>query len=161
MFGGPDPVVLETASGPVEIMAEIAATPDQQVRGLMWRDSLDENAGMLFQYSPPQPTSIWMRNTLIGLDILYISEDGRIAKIVANAQPGSERSLYSDFPVTGVLEIAAGRAAALELRPGDTVRHPMFGNTDPEPEPVEDTSEAQEETPDEAIDAGATPEDDG
>ncbi|WP_019961741.1 DUF192 domain-containing protein [Woodsholea maritima] len=125
-YRGPEAFVIETDTGPVTIMAEIADTPQSRARGLMFRDSLGENEGMVLDHGVAQPSSIWMRNTLIGLDIVFIRADGRIAKIAANAQPRSERSIPSDIPVRAVLEIPAGRAAALGLRPGMTVQHAMF-----------------------------------
>ena len=151
-FGTAEAVVLVTASGEHTIMAELAVTPEQQQRGLMWRDSLAEDAGMLFLYDLRRP-SMWMRNTLIPLDIVFIREDGEIAKIIMNAQPGSLQSLYADYDVTGVLELAGGQALALGLRPGDQVRHAAFETLDAEPlEDVADVpgegeaDEAAEET---------------
>lgn len=109
-------------------MAELATTPAQMERGLMWRETLAEDAGMLFRYSPPRRTAMWMDNTLIDLDLLFIQPDGHIFKIVGYAQAGSRRSLASDAAVAGVLEIPAGRAFELGIRPGDIVHHAFFGN---------------------------------
>ncbi len=137
-YGGPDLVVIDTADGPVELIVEVAASDDARQRGLMHRESLDPDAGMLFDFQREQIVSIWMENTLIPLDILYIRADGRIAKIIAHAQPMSRRQLLSDFPVLSVLEINAGRSAELGISPGDIVRHALFGNeatVQPEPEP--------------------------
>ncbi|MCH8490652.1 MAG: DUF192 domain-containing protein [Oceanicaulis sp.] len=128
VFGGPDRVVVETAEGPVELTVEVAASDEARQRGLMHRESLDPDAGMLFDFQREQIVSIWMENTLIPLDILYIRRDGRIAKIIAHAQPMSRRQLLSDFPVLSVLEINAGRSAELGITPGDIVRHALFGN---------------------------------
>lgn len=125
-YGGPEPVVIETGEGAVTISALIAETPSQRQRGLMWREELAPDSGMLFDFQVEQPVSIWMRNTLISLDILYIRPDGTIAKIIAHAQPGSRRQLLSGEPVIAVLEINAGRAAELGIAPGDQVRHAMF-----------------------------------
>lgn len=128
VYGGPDRVVIDTADGPVELIVEVAASDDARQRGLMHRESLDADAGMLFDFQREQIVSIWMENTLIPLDILYVRADGRIAKIIAHAQPLSRRQLLSDFPVLSVLEINAGRSAELGIAPGDIVRHALFGN---------------------------------
>lgn len=163
-YGGPDRVIVETAEGPVEFIAEIAATDAARARGMMYRDSMEPNEAMLFDFEVVQPVAIWMANTLIPLDIIFIRADGTIAKIVANAQPLSRRSLPSDFPVLAVLEIAGGRAAEAGIAPGDLVRHALFGTdvadapmtdtADGEPVPVEDAAEEQaEDLADEAEDA--------
>ena len=145
-FGGPERVVIETQSGTAEFTVEIAETPEQMQRGLMWRETLDPATGMLFRYEPVRPASMWMENTLVSLDILYIEEDGTIAKIIAYAQPNSRRSLGSDANIAGVLELAGGRAVELEIRPGDTVLHRFF---DPVIEGVAD--EAADATADETV----------
>jgi uncharacterized membrane protein (UPF0127 family) len=149
VYGGPDLVVIETAEGPVELTVEVAATDEARQRGLMHREALDADAGMLFDFQREQIVSIWMENTLIPLDILYIRRDGRIAKIIAHAQPLSRRQLLSDFPVLSVLEINAGRSAELGIAPGDIVRHALFGNeiTDepaPEPDPAMPDEDGEE-----------------
>jgi uncharacterized protein len=126
-YGGPDPLIIETAGGPVEFIAEIADTPDSRQRGMMFRESMAPDAAMLFDFEVEQPVAIWMANTLISLDIIFVRADGTIAKIIAHAQPLSRRSLPSDFPVLGVIEIAGGRAGELGIAPGDLVRHPLFG----------------------------------
>jgi uncharacterized membrane protein (UPF0127 family) len=129
-YGGPDPLVIETAEGPVSFTVELAETQDARTRGMMHRDSLAPDAGMLFDFEVEQVISIWMRNTRIPLDIIYIRADGTIAKIVANAVPYSLRPMYSDYPVISVLEIAGGRSAELGIEPGDLVRHAWFGTAE-------------------------------
>jgi len=129
-FGGPDPLVIVTGETRHAFTVELASTPDQAQRGLMWRESLSPDAGMLFVYEPARPASIWMENTQIPLDILYILEDGSIAKIIAYAQPHSRRSLPSDFVVAGILEIAGGRSIELGIRPGAIVHHELFNNVE-------------------------------
>ena len=170
VYGGPDRVVIETAEGPVELIVEVAASDEARQRGLMHREALDPDAGMLFDFEREQIVSIWMENTLIPLDILYIRRDGRIAKIIAHAQPLSRRQLLSDFPVLSVLEINAGRSAELGIAPGDIVRHALFGNEitdEPAPEtdpamPDEDGEPGGEEPGDEPGDEpdGDQPEED-
>lgn len=130
VFGGPESLTIETAEAAHEFTIEIAETPDQLQRGMMWRESMDPDSGMLFVYDPVRPASMWMRNTLISLDILYVRENGEVAKIIAHAQPGSLRQLGSSFPVAAVLEIAGGRSVELGIRPGAILRHAMFDNLD-------------------------------
>lgn len=143
-YGGPDPVIVETAEGPVEFIAEIAATDAARARGMMYRESMAPNEAMLFDFEVVQPVAIWMANTLIPLDIIFIRADGTIAKIVANAQPLSRRSMPSDFPVLAVLEIAGGRAHETGIAPGDLVRHALFG-TESAGEPARDTADGAPE----------------
>jgi uncharacterized membrane protein (UPF0127 family) len=100
---------------------EIARTPAQQEHGLMERRALAPDAGMLFPFDPPAPASFWMRNTLIPLDMIFIRPDGTIARVAANTVPLSETPVGVEEPVTAVLELAGGRAAALGIREGDRV----------------------------------------
>lgn len=148
-YGGPDPVIVETSQGPVEFIAEIAATDAARARGMMYRESMEPNEAMLFDFQVEQPVAIWMANTLIPLDIVFIRADGTIAKIVANAQPLSRRSMPSDFPVLAVLELAGGGAAETGIAPGDLVRHSLFGTTASE-EPMTDTAYGEPEPVEEA-----------
>ena len=100
---------------------EVARTADQQAQGLMNRQSLGPDAGMLFPFDPPRPASFWMRNTLIPLDMIFIRPDGAIARIAANTVPLSETPVAVAEPMTAVLELPGGRAAALGIREGDRV----------------------------------------
>ena len=120
------------ARTPLEIVAadsvhrfavELARTPDERAMGLMYRTRLADDAGMLFLFPRPVMASFWMHNTLISLDMLFISADGRIVNIVAEAEPLTLDSRRSAAPVVAVLELAGGRAAALGIMPGDRVRH--------------------------------------
>lgn len=120
---------VETASGRhFRFTVELALTPQQQAQGLMFRESLAPDAGMLFLYNTPQPAAFWMKNTLIPLDMLFIAPDGRVVNIHDRAVPHSEDAIRSDGPVLGILEINGGLANRLGIRPGDRVRHPVFGN---------------------------------
>lgn len=105
-------------------IVELAATPEEQAQGLMFRESLADDAGMIFPFSPPRPASFWMRNTLIPLDMIFIRSDGTIARIAANTVPLSEESVQSGEPVAAVLELRGGRAAQLGIREGDRVTWP-------------------------------------
>jgi uncharacterized membrane protein (UPF0127 family) len=144
-YGGPEPVVIETSDGPVTLTVELAETPEARQRGLMHRESLGADQGMLFDFEEERVVSIWMENTLIPLDIAYIRTDGTIAKIISGAQPLSRRQLYSDVPVLSVLEINSGRAAELGIAPGDLVRHRWFGTAVDAMADAEAPSEASED----------------
>ena len=100
---------------------EVASTPDQQAQGLMHRETLGQNAGMLFTFSPPRPASFWMKNTLIPLDMIFIRPDGTIGRIAANTVPHSLEPVSFPEPVAAVLEIRGGRSAELGIREGDRV----------------------------------------
>lgn len=123
-----DRVVVTTASGPVAFAVELADDDSERARGLMFRESLAPNAGMLFDFKREQPVSFWMKNTLISLDMFFIKADGTIVHIAERTEPLSERGIPSPEPVRAVLETNAGVAASFRIRPGDVVHHPIFGN---------------------------------
>ena len=100
---------------------EVAATPRQQARGLMFRTTMGADEGMIFPMNPPRDAAFWMKNTVMPLDIIYIGVDGRISNIAANTTPYSEAPIPSVGPVKAVLELNAGRAAQLGIVPGDRV----------------------------------------
>lgn len=108
---------------------EVVRTDEERAQGLMFRTSLADNAGMLFDFGPePRPVSMWMKNTLIPLDMAFIAEGGRIARIAAMTTPQSLTSIPSGEDVIAVLEVRGGRFAELGVKSGDVVRHPMFGS---------------------------------
>ena len=107
---------------------EIADTDVERAKGLMYRESLPRDRGMLFQFDEMAERSFWMKNTYIPLDIIYIASDGKIVSIARNTTPFSESPIPSFGPANGVLEINGGQAAELGIEPGDTVRHPFFKN---------------------------------
>lgn len=119
---------IESSNGMHAFEIEIADEPDEISYGLMNREQLGADAGMLFDFGNPREPAMYMRNTLIPLDMLFISSTGSVVMIARNTVPGSLRTISPGVPVKGVLEINAGRAAALGVEPGDTVRHPIFGN---------------------------------
>ncbi len=112
--------------GDVLFKIELAQTPEQQEHGLMFRKEVKPYEGMLFDFGLPRPVSFWMKNTLVSLDMLFITADGHIARIAANAVPLSTDTIDSGGPVKAVLEIAGGSALLLGIKPGDLVIHPMF-----------------------------------
>ena len=119
---------LEIATkGGVQIFGvELAVTPEEQAKGLMFRRELPEKQGMLFDFHREQPTSFWMKNTYIPLDMIFIRADGRILRIAENTEPLSERLVPSGGPVLGVLEVIAGTAKKFGIQPGDRVSYPIF-----------------------------------
>lgn len=100
---------------------ELADTPQAQARGLMFRERLGDDEGMLFPSAVPEPRSFWMKNTPLSLDIIFIGEDGRISNIAANTVPYSLDSIPSEGFAAAVLELRGGRAAELGIVPGDRV----------------------------------------
>ena len=114
------PVTVTTGSGTHVFMAEVAASPREQARGLMFRTEMGPDEGMIFPYDPPEPLGFWMRNTVLPLDIVFIGPDNRILNI-AEGVPYNETSVYSDGLAIGVLELNRGRAEELGIGPGDLV----------------------------------------
>jgi uncharacterized membrane protein (UPF0127 family) len=121
---GTGTLVLKTATGDHSFNIEVAKTREEQALGLMFRRSLPENAGMLFLYSPPQPAAMWMRNTLIPLDMVFIAPDGSVLRIESNTEPLSTTVIPSDGDISAVLELNAGQADKIGLRRGDKVIYP-------------------------------------
>ncbi len=110
----------------------VADTPERAAQGLMFVSDLPETMGMIFPIAPPRVENMWMKNTYIELDMLFIDAHGRITKIIERAAPLSLQTLSSDAPVAGVLELKGGEAARLGLRNGDRVSwkkpgHPLTG----------------------------------
>jgi uncharacterized membrane protein (UPF0127 family) len=120
------PLAIEAEDGRFEFTVELATSPAQRAQGLMFRTELDEDRGMLFDFGRPQRASMWMRNTYVPLDMLFIAGDGRITQIVADTKPLTDTSIISREPVRAVLELHAGVTAKLGIRPGDRVVHPLF-----------------------------------
>lgn len=129
---GRSKVVVTTAQGPETFTVEVARSVDQRSLGLMNRPTLAPDRGMLFDFEQVQPVSMWMKNTLISLDMIFIAADGRIVNIAENTKPQSLATINSAGPVLGVLEVAGGTAKRLGIRVGDQVRHGMFGNAPPD-----------------------------
>jgi uncharacterized membrane protein (UPF0127 family) len=105
---------------------EVMRTEPEHERGMMFRRSLAPDKGMLFEFKTEKVASFWMQNTYVPLDMVFIRADGTIHRIEKRAEPLSTRAISSGGPVTGVLEILAGTADDLGLKPGDHVDHPFF-----------------------------------
>ncbi len=137
-FGEPEPLSIESEVDTHDFMVEIADTPDELTRGMMYRDVVPPNTGMLFKYENPDVKSIWMKNTGVSLDIIFIRQNGKILKIEHNASPYSMRSISSEATAAAVLELGGGQALELGIMPGDLVRHEFFGTVE---KPEETTEE--------------------
>jgi hypothetical protein len=117
---------LITARGTHVIDVEVTETPAEKAQGLMFRTRLADTSGMLFFYETPQEITMWMRNTYIPLDMVFIRADGVVHRIEARTEPLSENIVASKGDVTACLELAGGAAERLGLKPGDRVEHRFF-----------------------------------
>lgn len=117
---------LGKTSKPIIIAIELAATEKARIQGLQGRRFLAPNAGMLFDFIKPQIISMWMKNTHISLDMIFIGADGRILHIVENTEPFSLKTIVSPVSARAVLELKAGSADQLVIEPGHWVEHPIF-----------------------------------
>ena len=125
--GPTEPLSIFSSNGKTHVFqVEIARTAQEQARGLMHRESLAPDAGMLFVHTSESRQSMWMKNTLIPLDMLFIRRDGRIARIHERAVPGSLESISSRGRVLAVLELRGGTVARLGIKTGDRVEHAAF-----------------------------------
>src|SRR5712692_10504493 len=122
------PLEIVSKTGVHTFAVEMAVTPEDQAKGLMFRRELPEGQGMLFDFQREQPTSFWMKNTYVSLDMIFIRADGRILRIAESTVPLSEALVPSGGPVRAVLEVVAGTAKKLGIAPGDRVAHPIFGD---------------------------------
>ncbi len=117
-------IVTETGTHRFDV--ELALTGQQRSVGLMFRESMDETAGMLFRFDRTQRAMMWMKNTLIPLDMIFIRADGTVADLHRNAEPHSEALIQSSEPVLYVLELNAGVADKIALKPGNRIVHPII-----------------------------------
>jgi uncharacterized membrane protein (UPF0127 family) len=120
------PLEIATKSGVRVFLVEMAATEEEKTQGLMYRKELPDGKGMLFDFSPEQQISMWMKNTYIPLDMIFIRADGRILRIAENTEPLSTKIISSGGLARGVLEVIAGTAQKYGIQPGDRVAHPLF-----------------------------------
>jgi len=125
---GAEQQTLEIASktGVHVFAVELAVTDEERQKGLMFRRSLPESYGMLFDFKLDQEVQMWMHNTYVSLDMIFIERDGRIHRIAENTETESDRIIPSGGPVRAVLEVAAGTAKKLGIEPGDRVASPTF-----------------------------------
>lgn len=121
------PLEIVTKSGVQTFSVEMAKTEKERETGLMYRKELADGRGMLFDFSPEQQVSMWMKNTFLSLDMIFIGGNGRILRIAENTEPQSLKIISSGGPAKGVLEVIAGTAKKYGIAPGDQVVHPLFG----------------------------------
>ena len=121
-----EPVTVVTATGETEFSAEIAETDAQQEYGLMFRYTLPPDRAMLFDFGRVRKVAMWMKNTYIPLDMVFIRADGAVSSVAESTVPHSLEVIASQEPVLAVLELAAGTARRIGLKPGDKVYHRIF-----------------------------------
>ncbi|MCS3759500.1 DUF192 domain-containing protein [Bradyrhizobium sp. 62B] len=122
------PLEIVTKNGVQVFSVEMATTEEEKQTGLMYRKELADGKGMLFDFNPEQEISMWMKNTYVSLDMIFIGANGRILRIAENTEPLSTRIISSKGPARAVLEVVAGTAQKYGIRPGDRVGHPLFGS---------------------------------
>ena len=121
-------LAIETSAGKRLFQVEVAHNQEQRAVGLMWRTHMEPDRGMLFIFDIVRHVTMWMQNTPLSLDMLFITEDGEVASIAAHTTPYSTDRISSEVKVGAVLELIAGSAERLGIAPGDTVRHSLFGS---------------------------------
>lgn len=124
-----DPLVIETSSGRYSFTVEMAETEAEKATGLMFRQTLGRRAGMMFGHAKPTEITMWMKNTYISLDMIFIRKDGVVHRVARGTEPFSEEVVASQGDVLAVLEVAAGVADEIGVKPGDRIVHPMFANS--------------------------------
>ena len=117
-----------TATGSHPFTVEVMRTDPEREKGLMYRRFMPADRGMLFDFKKVEPVMMWMKNTYIPLDMVFIGPDGRVVSTAENAEPLSERIIPSGGAVLGVLEVNAGTLAKIAVKPGDRVENAMFPN---------------------------------
>jgi|APTNR8051073442_1049403.scaffolds.fasta_scaffold02038_6 uncharacterized membrane protein (UPF0127 family) len=115
-----------TMTGKYPFTVEVMRTDAERAKGLMFRTSMPGEHGMLFDFERDQHVSMWMKNTYISLDMVFLKADGTVHRIERRTEPHSERTISSGEPVRAVLEVNGGIADKLSLKPGDRIFHPMF-----------------------------------
>ncbi len=141
-FGPAHDLQIISANQTILLSVELADDPDERAQGLMMRTEMADTAGMLFDFKRMQIVNMWMKNTLIPLDMIFLDEQGKIVTIARNTKPGSLRRISSAVPVIAVLEVNAGLSRKWQLQRGDQIVHKMFQNQQ---------EEITEDTPDSAI----------
>ncbi len=125
---GQDTIEIVSSTGVHAFSVEMATNDAERERGLMYRKTLPEGHGMLFDFGREMPVSFWMHNTYIPLDMIFIRGDGHILHIAENAQPLSDKLIPSGGPIRAVLEVIGGTARKLGIAPEDRVTGSIFGN---------------------------------
>jgi uncharacterized membrane protein (UPF0127 family) len=121
-----DRLEIVTSTGVHAFSVELARNDAEREKGLMYRRFMPADRGMLFDFKREEPVMFWMKNTYIPLDMIFISRNGTVTSVAADAEPLSERLIPSGGPCYGVLELNGGVAASIAIKPGDKIRHPIF-----------------------------------
>jgi hypothetical protein len=121
-----EPLAIATREGRRAFQVEVMRDDASRARGLMFRRSMPPDRGMLFDFEQVAPVAMWMKNTYLPLDMLFIRADGTVARVAADTEPLSTKVVPSGEPVLAVLELNAGTAARLGIRAGDRVEHGLF-----------------------------------
>lgn len=121
-----EPLTIVTTGGRHDFSVEVMRTDEQRARGLMFRRFMPKDRGMLFDFKRTEPVAMWMKNTYLPLDMVFIERNGRVANVAQNTEPLSERIVPSNGPVYAVLELNAGVARAIGLKAGDRIEHTLF-----------------------------------
>lgn len=119
-------LIIETSSGVHVFSVELADTEERRRTGLMFREDLALDSGMLFDFESPRVITMWMRNTPLPLDMIFIGPGGRVVSVAENTVPFSEAIVSSRYPASSVFEVNAGTAKRIGIKVGDTVSHPIF-----------------------------------
>lgn len=119
--------VIDTGTNQHGFQVELANTPETRAKGLMFRTELAEDQSMLFDFNPPRDVTMWMKNTPLSLDMMFVSAKGEIVYIARNTTPNSEQPISASQPVRAVIEVLGGLTAKLNINIGDKVIHPIFG----------------------------------
>ena len=117
---------IASSNGAHVFQVELASTPAEREKGLMFRRYMPKDRGMLFDFGNPEPAAMWMENTYLPLDMVFIRADGTIARIESHTEPMSRRTIVAGEPVLAVLELNSGICDELGIKAGDKVSHPMF-----------------------------------
>jgi uncharacterized protein len=122
----PAPLVISTSNGSVSFELEVADTDEERAAGLMFRTEFPKNRAMLFNFGQTRAVSMWMKNTPLPLDMLFVDQTGLVAGVAANTTPQSLDVISAPQPVLYVLELNAGQAAANNIKAGDRLVHPLI-----------------------------------
>ena len=124
--GPTEPLTIRAKGGPQRFEVEVMRDDAGRSRGLMFRRHMAPEHGMLFDFERDEPVTMWMKNTYLPLDMVFIRPDGTVSRIATDTEPLSTAIIPSGGPVVAVLELNAGTAVRLGLQAGDRVEHPMF-----------------------------------
>jgi uncharacterized protein len=123
---GAEKLTILTKAGAFPFSVEVMRNEAEREKGLMFRRYLPPDRGMLFDFKVEAPVMMWMKNTFLPLDMIFITRNGVVKNVVQNAEPMSETIIPSGGDVFAVLEVNAGTAARIGVRTGDRVEHPIF-----------------------------------